>query len=210
MANLPKYYVYISDTKIDMIYSQIPQRKLEEISGELKIDLKLFSATVKKSSGTQNRYTKVDIVSHYLLKHAKVGSINEPQTYFTGTIPMRWGLLGDNLAYFAGSQANTILGLGGSIFHVVGEKRELEIPIEGYWSASSAMAIINQLNKITLEEDITGVSDFNLHLIEGATKELKGPLQKYEFLARSLIQRFDESRQLHLLLGSPIYIALLD
>ena len=34
-----RYYVYASAAKIDMLYSQIPQKLLTRIVGELKLDL---------------------------------------------------------------------------------------------------------------------------------------------------------------------------
>lgn len=42
-----KYYIYISDTKVDMLYPQIPKPLLKRIASDLSIDLKLFGAEVR-------------------------------------------------------------------------------------------------------------------------------------------------------------------
>jgi hypothetical protein len=42
-----KYYLYISDSKVDMLLSQIPHETKKTIAAEFKIDLKLFSALKK-------------------------------------------------------------------------------------------------------------------------------------------------------------------
>ena len=81
-----KYYVYISDTKVDMLYPQIPKPILKRIASSLNIDLKLFGAElsvgIKNDQADETRYTKVQIVSEYIEKHLDVGSIDAPSTSF--------------------------------------------------------------------------------------------------------------------------------
>lgn len=203
------YYLYISDTKVDMIFSQIPSQVREKISAELKIDLKLLSVTLGSSSAPLNRYSKTHFVASYLRKAVHVGTIDLPEEYFFGEIPMRWGVLGNRLVYFQGSNLSTIVGLGGSKHHIVGEQRALEIPNEKPWSTSTGGAILNQLCQVTLEERAEA-DKFNFYKIIEATKLLKGPINKLEFLAKKLFYQYDEKRNQYLLLGSPIYVALKD
>ncbi len=73
-----KYYIYISDTKVDMLYPQIPQPLLKRIASNLSIDLKLFGAEVnigaKSGSSEETRISKVRIVSEYktlLIRHGQ-------------------------------------------------------------------------------------------------------------------------------------------
>ena len=44
------YYLYISDSKLDMLYEQIDQKSARRISAELKVDLKLASLTIREAS----------------------------------------------------------------------------------------------------------------------------------------------------------------
>ena len=61
-----KYYLYISDTKVDMLYPQIPKPILKRIASSLSIDLKLLGAEVnigvKGNLSDETRYAKVQIV----------------------------------------------------------------------------------------------------------------------------------------------------
>jgi len=209
MPNSPKYYIYISDTKVDMLYNQIPSQRLREFSGEFKIDLKIIGASLNKSSQEQNRYTKVRLVTDYLQRNGDCGTIVKPLIYFYGSLPIRWGTLGNKLVYFGGSEGNTILGLGGSKYHILGEQKDINNPSSGLWSSSSALEIIQQLENISLEDNFHPAK-LNLRLIASATKELKGQVQKCEFLAKALIHQFDRERNIYLLIGSPIYVALLE
>ena len=43
-----RYYLYVSDAKIDMLFEQIPKRLLDRLTKELKIDIKVVSVTVKE------------------------------------------------------------------------------------------------------------------------------------------------------------------
>ncbi len=122
-----KYYIYISDTKVDMLYPQIPKSILKKIASTLSIDLKLLGAEIsvagKGNSSDDTRYSKVQIVSEYIEKHLDVGSIDAPSTYLKGKLSMGWGpTLG--IAYFGGNTARTILGLGGSGHHIIGSNQE--------------------------------------------------------------------------------------
>jgi hypothetical protein len=206
-----KYYLYISDTKVDMLFNQIPQKFFTEYAGEIKIDLKLLGISINKLSSEQSKYEKILPVLRYLSKQKKIGTISQPSEYFSGCIPMRWGILGTKMAYFIGSEENTILGLGGSKYHLLGEKRELEIPYTGYWATSSAPSIIEQIGIVMLsEENKSNYKDLDIRLLTSATKELKGPIQNCEFVAKTLVRNFDREKNRFFLLGSPIYVALVE
>lgn len=45
-------------------------------------------------------------------------------------------------------------------------------------------------------------------VVAGATRALKGPLQRMEFLAKRLMEDYDRFSQKQVVLGSPIYVAL--
>jgi len=123
-----KYFVYISDTKVDMLYGQIPRGLKRRIAAELKIDLHFFSTSIKSNDAEETRYSKLKVVSEYLEKHAEIGSVDNPAQYFKGTIEMNWGNVGGEsvsecVVFFAGKTGKTILGLGGSPWHILGNAR---------------------------------------------------------------------------------------
>ena len=54
-----KYYIYISDTKLDMLYPQIPKKILERISGELNIKLGMININLKNKESDTSRFDKL-------------------------------------------------------------------------------------------------------------------------------------------------------
>ena len=40
-----KYYVYVSDAKLDMLSEQVPLPLRQRIAGELKVDVQVFALT---------------------------------------------------------------------------------------------------------------------------------------------------------------------
>lgn len=124
-----KYYIYISDTKVDMLYPQIPKSILKKNASSLSIDLKFFGAKlslgIKNNQTDETRIAKVRIVSEYIEKHLDVGTIDAPSTYFKGNLPMRYTIFADStnqVVYFGGTTTHRIVGLGGSPEHLIGNK----------------------------------------------------------------------------------------
>ena len=119
-----KYYIYISDTKVDMLFAQIPTNILKKITAELNINLGMVSVSLKERQNEQTRFHKVEVVNNYINEHLEVGDIDNPKTYFKDTVPMMWGTLPvtpegqgqlrKNFVYFQGGTKQTKFGLGGS------------------------------------------------------------------------------------------------
>ena len=68
-----RHYLYISDVKLDMYYKQIPPPLRDKIAVDLKIDLKIFSATIKEQPLEESRYQKLRLVEQYLRNNGKGG-----------------------------------------------------------------------------------------------------------------------------------------
>ena len=127
-----EYYIYISDTKVDMLFAQIPRNILKKITGDLKINLGVISLGLKERKSEQTRFDKVKVVSNYIENHLDVGDVDNPKTYFKGTLPIRWGPLSDPsspLVYFGGRTEQTIFGLGGSAQHIIGQQKGKHLQI---------------------------------------------------------------------------------
>lgn len=236
-----KYYLYISDAKLDMMYSQIPLRIRDKIAAELKVDLKVISATFSEKNPRESRYGKLDLVRNYILENLPVGNVAQPDSYFAGTVPMRWGLVTDpgsgRIVYFGGEEGNVVLGLAGSRHHVVGFAGEGIVDTPPTLGAGSSMVqgILEQL-----EDNLAAAVDYPARdqtdavvrlerpgvLFSGsvarderalgtvlyATRNLLGPTQGLEFLAKRLLMgkltvAGDET---DILLGTPLYVALAD
>ena len=194
-----KYYVYISDSKVNMLYAQGP-------------------VTVAR----RDSIGKLDAVLADLARGSRIGTIDEPKEYFAGTMPMRWGpcafphvsqLTPSPLVYFGGTTETTVVGLGGSAKHVIGE-------------VGSAMAgahstlpyFILQLRK-ELGESIPGLlenEDQSLMAVYVATMYGEGPSQELEFVAKRLAYgpcpaKFFSTKKPEkekVLVGTPLYVAM--
>ncbi len=207
-----KFYVYVSDTKVDMLYGQIPPPIRAGIATELKLDLKLISVNLSKSTPETTRYSKLQLVSTFIENNEEIGTVDNPRTYFREVMSMRWGPLGeeDAMVYFGGVTDQTIVGLGGSLKHVIGAPGPTDIEHGTYgFPVSWPQPMLNALRNVTrTTKSISGVSD--MEIIAYTTTRLEGPIQKFEFLATRLQEGAYHmfGNQSKVLLGSPIYVAI--
>jgi hypothetical protein len=137
-----KYYLYISDTKVDMLLPQIPHKLQKQIATEFKLDLKIFSAARKtEETIDDDRIKRLEAVVAYIREKKRVGTAGRPAEYFAGMLAMRWGPLTErrrerydpetkvfspeperlrDIVYFSGYSNECLIGLGGSGKHVIG------------------------------------------------------------------------------------------
>lgn len=211
-----RYYVYISDAKVDMMLSQIDPGFGRRITTEAGAGLKLFSARRTVQAPEPDHIARLERVLRHLEEEGRVGDVDEPGPFFRGRLPMRWGPLpggGASTVYFAGRTARTILGLGGSGGHVLGPAA----PPPAQFAPSSLPALLAGLGAALAGE--TGelpADDEHLGWVHTAGRLLRGPLQEVEFVARRLLAgpspypEIDGRPDLRVLLGSPLYVALAD
>lgn len=129
-----KYYIYISDTKVNSLYDQIESSLKDKISSELKIDLKLLSVSLLKPPEIQNRYSKTKIVAKYLRESGLVGSVTDSKPYVDLTMHAYWTYFLGKVAYFSGITNRTLIGLGGASYFMlsnnVDQTRQLSLKEE--------------------------------------------------------------------------------
>ncbi len=204
-----------------MLYPQILKTILENIDDESNINAGFSNTLTANPDSGKTLYDKLDLISSFLEKEGSIGTVDSPKQYFKGILPMRWGSYGwdekSQLVYFGGfTDAGTVLGLGGSMDHVL-EKEKL-----------SSHANPNSLpfaiaNKLSVELNIPLIPG-DKYEIEGqrrafalndesyleaallATDQMEGPLQNLEFLAEKLIAGGGDDRRV--VLGTPIYVAV--
>ena len=207
-----KYYLYVSDTKVDMLYSQIPDRERHTIATELKIDLKLLSATFKETPPAETRYSRLQVVCDYIRRQDSIGSIHDTKPYFEGKLMMSWGPVVNGygsegrgkvrsaVIFFAGRQGRTILGLGGSSRHVIGSvagegpdlQSALPFLVDALVEAGDFKGYVDErwLDDVLT---ITKVKDIKepmaLSLVNSVSSQLMQtrPPQRLEFVARRLL-----------------------
>jgi hypothetical protein len=214
-----RYYIYISDSKLDMLFDQIDQNLLKQISAEVRVDLKLLSVTLRNAKDpAPGRMDKLRIVEHFIDKHHHVGTIENPgHEYFRGQMNMRWGWLGEDGVWFQGSQADGshCVGLAGSRHHVLGELRTSS------YGTSTLPSIVRALERIDSGQASSDMAQAELPagwLSRIFWGDLPNSLhstffqsQNLGFLAVPLLDIQAPLRHVgkaHVVLGTPVYLAM--
>ncbi|MGW1254773.1 DUF7019 family protein [Streptomyces sp. NPDC002513] len=160
-----RYFVYVSDSKLDMLYEQIDPALRRRVSAEARVDLKLASVTLKQAEAPEaSRMAKLRLVEHYIDTHHQIGTIQAPgQSFFRGSMPMQWGWLaiqdyrinpvteGDvtryttpSTAFFKGRLGSDLVVLAGSQHHVMGARPTETHGLYAFSSTPSIMAVIGE------------------------------------------------------------------
>lgn len=208
-----KYYLYISDTKVDMLYSQIPKNLRDQLSTELKINLKIISTKLSQKSREENRFSKLDIVTKYLEDHEEVGSIDLPGPYFSGVLPMSFVLLAHDAVYFTGQTMYSITVLGGSRKHVVGERTEFSEPsLDQFGMSPRLQKMIELISRTFSKEKAVEEAIYDrpetARLFASFHEVCPKPIQKMEFLAKKMFEGYEPKLRKRIVVGSPIYVCL--
>lgn len=226
-----KYYVYISDTKVDMLYEQIPHRLKDNIATELKIDLKFLSTTFSEEAKKATLISSLKVVENYIDKYEEVGSVDDSKSYFRGNMPLTWDTK-RGAVIFSGITRDTFLVLGGSAIHMLGAK------VSNFPSSdkqllkflpSTLYGVIESFELLS-EEDVRSGSDEEFSeakmlindlqfYLSNFRRPIERPTQRYEFLVKRLrvdeiyfnLEKFyepPEEKASKFLIGTPIYVAL--
>lgn len=223
--NVMRYYVYVSPTKIEQLVAQIPDNALGRIAKTLTIDLKVVRAEFREKEQSGNTYSALQVVEKYLDEQKAVGTVDEPRSYFRGTLSMRWGPfsgVGSGVVYFGGESEHTVLGLGGSRTSLIGSVGE------SHPGAASATPYLVAALQSELDIGVEGMPDsrnadprasrYSLMAAYLAATRMVGPTQRLEFLAKRLIWSGSDSGDAHafepagkqVLLGTPLFVSMLD
>ena len=212
-----KYYVYISDSKVDMLLQQIPHSEKKKLASEFKVDLKVLGATWKRESEPeQGRISRLDW---------------KPYTDKTSKA---------NIVYFSGIAERSIIGLAGSTHHLMGGlPGPQEVKVRQSEWASSSPSILRWLEDLHLGlDDVGGRTKLQPKLrdndwiykmfVTAVDLDMKGPKQNLEFLAKRLFQgdfdganpdllhlpsvlhHYHQGKLWHMILGTPLYVAMVD
>lgn len=210
-----RYFVYISDAKVDMLLQQIDPGATRKRTAEVSVDLKVLKGKrgVEAAVGA-DRTERLERVVRHLTDFGDLGSVDEPGQFFWGLLPLRWGPLvgadGLSLVYFGGRSERTVLGLGGSRSHVFGAppSGELDPPLSRSLLPSLLDGIVKAPGIAAAVTEDDGDAEA-CRSVRQATSGLRGPAQNMEFIAKRLLHGKTADGET-VLLGSPLYVALVD
>jgi len=209
-----RYYLYISDAKLDMLFEQIEHRQRRRISAEVKVDLKLASLTLRSvEDPAPARAAKLRIVERFIERHHQVGAVGQPDVeYVRGSMLMRWGHIpmrrpaappeiNPSLVFFKGEAEGQVVMLAGSRHHMLGESPTLTrvATASGSDLAAVISAVATQVRtfgtseyqpmepQIDVRPRLNGRTSTWLELIDHSFEGLNAE-QRLEFLAVPLLQ----------------------
>ena len=121
-----RYFVYISDVKVDMFLEQISEPTRRSIAAELKLDFKLISLTltgplVDGQQRKRSRMAKLAVVEDYIRRNHELGDLTSARGYIAADAELDWKPLDDNeTVLFCGYEERLLIVLGGSVSHLMG------------------------------------------------------------------------------------------
>lgn len=212
-----RYYLYISDAKIDMLLAQIDPAARQKRTSEVSLGVSVAKAK-RTVEAAGDQVGRLERVVRHLNEHGDVGTVEEPGQFFWGLLPMQWGPIvtegGSSLVYFGGRDERTVVGLGGSAGHVVGAAHAEQRP-----PSPSLLPVLLDI----IDDDVPDpgldhdqADQAALASVHRANSRLRGPVQNVEFLAKRLLSgpspypELDGRDGMTVLLGSPLYVALAD
>jgi len=129
--DIPRYYLYLSKTKVGMLYPQIPRNVVRSLETEMKASIGVLQATIRggKRPDDTDLYLQAAVVDRYLVRHDQVGTVTAPQPYVKDVATLKYGIVSEyaaDIAFFGGIVEETKLGLIGSSDSMVGEPQRTE------------------------------------------------------------------------------------
>jgi hypothetical protein len=231
-----KHMVYQSGAKIAMLADQL-KRGRGQWEFEADIDLRLAKARARRTPRVLSDADKLDDILAYLDKEDVVGTVDDPKHYFRATMNLSWGNFGGHwstgdLVYFSGTTPRTVLGLGGSVAHVIQPNATAMPPGKSVFTPMSYTPyIMDALNEaFPVDMDHAGLypsddqDEADRHMMNAivcAHDDRHGPTERMEFVARRLfVGKWDHNRddlgegwvedKSQVVLGTPLYVALAD
>jgi hypothetical protein len=220
-----KYYIYISDSKLDMLWQQIPEASKKRVSRQLKLDWKIVSVSQTVEEAPQEARTmRLRAVERYLLETEgeTVGTVNDPKGWIYDTLDLKWGVLDlarGSAALFCGRRGSHGILLSGSGAHVIGYVqptiRRTFIPsaltglmslLDEFGSGDEAEASIFE----PASEYMARCSKTAMHFID----HWNAPQQRLQFLSKAFLPHPTDVAYadsfVTMMFGSPLYVAHVD
>jgi len=229
-----RYYIYISDAKIEMLLPQVPDAFQQKIAAEIGFDIKLLKGKLATERSTlDNRIARLEVIERHLTSQEKVGSVEKRVSWIHGEVLARTVTLGKGGVLFISHTPKLVLGLAGSVHHILGGVRPEAVTLP----LSFLPRIIDELDDLfesrferypsLILEDLPerraqgilspssvsqGFGAWNEILLD-AWRLAKGPDQRIQFLAKRLaseVEHENEDYESATTLATPLYVALSD
>jgi hypothetical protein len=204
-AAMLKYYIYISKTKVDMLYPQIPPDFLAAAEAEVKVHLGVISTGLKSRSPEPPKELagRTGVLADYIRNHEDVGTPDAPQTWFQAVAQLRWGVVREyasDIALFGGRVGARTVALLGSSESILGAAETSEAQhAPFYYTLRFFNGVLEGHAELARERP----PNFSWRdAVDIGLRTLPKTEHQIEFLARVIHAEGD------LLVGTPLYVAL--
>ncbi|MER5932466.1 SAVMC3_10250 family protein [Streptomyces sp. NPDC002054] len=228
-----RYYEYVSEAKVQMLFDQIPPKLLSKLAAEVDIDLKILGVSLQKAQTEATLYSRLELVEEYLDRNYEITWMTEPGSWFRGELNLRTatyqevdGQVGGPL-FMMGQADRTLVALIGSSHHRIGGR-----PQEAIGGYSTLPALFRLLRQEAPEEPLNvqgyapdyeaeesaavmyDVMVFARHLLGRPPPGFEAALP-CEFLARRLLRGTatdprGTGDRVDVVVGTPLYVAQRD
>jgi hypothetical protein len=221
-----KYYVYVSLTKLEMLYGQIDTPKSKKREASIGFDFKLVKGDFKEAREQNDSvYAKLTATVAELDSAGLIGTLrSRTHPFIRGSYEMIWADYGwgkdPGITFWAFKNNDFALALAGSKFHVLGEQQNgavgshsLTGPIV-LWLRSHLGEPFPENTEETPRDRSFGGIDEEI-VAQGlwlTITQTDGPRNKFEFVAKVLFRStgkdFSTGRIIPIILASPLYVSL--
>ena len=217
-----RYYLYISDAKVDMLLPQVPGVLQKKVAAELGFDIKLLSGKISTERATlDTRVARLQTVEAHLLAEERLGTPDRPASWIEGELLAKTVDIGEGAVLFVSEAESWLLALGGSSHHIVGNIRGEKV-ISSYSFApylAERLKFLTEkkphfLLKFSEESPRNSLSsksqgfDAWTDLIWDVCRHAKGPSQAIHFLAKRLASEVAADKTVTL--ATPLYVSLVE
>ena len=207
-----KYYLYISDLKLDMLFPQLSRWDKLKLRFSLRFKDYFLRLDLE---GKKHKYSKLNQLSKHIQKKCDVGTIESPKTYVKDTVKMKWGIIpldaGDMVLFFL-KKENLIFVLGGTPEHLITENSLQIIEKQSRSDLFNIMLFFKSLEQNYSNQEIEGLLQISERDIPEAIEYISSNKQmveqELEFLAKIYSdKRYNDDENIRIIIGSPIYVA---
>jgi hypothetical protein len=230
-----RYYLYISDAKVDMLLPQVPFATKKAVSAKLGFNVGVLSGELQtQRESLDDRVHRLAAVERYLLDDPNVGTLDHPSAWIRdegsatvaqlvpyGRESARSIVYGGEVVFFFIKTQTAMLALGGSSRHLIGNPPVSQVTTTYSFAPSLAetLATLSERNSILNMSDAElshysegCVTRFTRHpwtgVIMEAVSNIQSGTMNISFLAKRLVSEVECGR--NILLATPLYVAQTD
>lgn len=220
-----RYYLYISDSKVDMLFPQVPDADQKQTAAKFGFDVKILSASFEvQQKKFKSGVARLQAVEAYIRTTQHVGTPRARSSWIAGAVDAKLVNTGDGAIFFISRSGRSFLVLGGSEHHLKGAKQSQRIGIPFSLLPSLTGALLRlgaqQIKESSPlpEEDLKELlaagagGGFRtwINITQGLWDQATVPSQRIDFLAKRLATEEIPSTDYGITLATPIYVALVE